>query len=180
MEYILEFQARNDWASTLPKSNRSYFYPGASFTWNFTETFDIPKLNYGKFYASWADVGRPASRYYALKTYNMGTLPAPNTNVNDITGPSDLFAGDLKPERKREYEFGTNLRMFRDNRLEVSLSYYNATWYDQIMGLPIPASSGANQIRINAGEISNNGIELYLKGDLVAAPAFRWEVSYTL
>ncbi|MFV0377532.1 MAG: TonB-dependent receptor plug domain-containing protein [Mangrovibacterium sp.] len=180
MEYILEFQARNDWASTLPKSNRSYFYPGASFTWNFTETFSIPVINHGKFYVSWADVGRPASRYYALKTYSMSTLPSPNTNVNDVTGPTDLFAGDLKPERKREYEIGTNLRMFEGNRLELNLNYYNATWYDQIMGLPIPPSSGASQIRINAGEINNQGMELFINGALVDAGPFRWELSGTL
>lgn len=69
MEYILELQARNDWASTLPKANRYYFYPGASFTWNFTETFEIPHINYGKLFVSWADVGRPANRYYALRTH---------------------------------------------------------------------------------------------------------------
>ncbi|MDR3060873.1 MAG: SusC/RagA family TonB-linked outer membrane protein, partial [Dysgonamonadaceae bacterium] len=119
MEYILEFQARNDWASTLPKANRSYFYPGASLTWNFTETFEIPHINYGKFFLSWADVGRPANRYYALRTYSIATLPPPNTNINDVTGPTDLFSGDLKPERKREFEIGTSLRMFKSNRLEL-------------------------------------------------------------
>jgi len=178
MEYVLEFQARNDWASTLPKSNRSYFYPGASFTWNFTETFAIPAINYGKLFVSWADVGRPASRYYALRTYSMGTLPAPNTNINDITGPTDLFSGDLKPERKREYEIGTSLRMF-NNRLEFNASYYNATWYNQIMGVPLSSTTGSQTIRINAGEINNQGLELYVNGALFATGPFRWEVSLT-
>nr|WP_320021685.1 SusC/RagA family TonB-linked outer membrane protein [uncultured Draconibacterium sp.] len=179
MEYILEFQARNDWASTLPKSNRSYFYPGASFTWNFTETFDVPYINYGKLFVSWADVGRPANRYYALKSYSINTLPAPNTNINDVTGPSDLFSGDLKPERKREYEIGTSLRFFKDNRIELNMSYYNSTWYNQIMALPIPASSGADQIRINAGEINNQGFELFINGAIVATNPFRWEMTFT-
>ncbi|MDR1171510.1 MAG: SusC/RagA family TonB-linked outer membrane protein [Bacteroidales bacterium] len=178
MEYIFEFQARNDWASTLPKKNRSYFYPGASFTWNFTETFDVPHINYGKLFVSWADVGRPANRYYALRTYSMGTLPAPNTNINDVTGPSDLFSGDLKPERKREYEIGTSLRMF-DNRLEVNASYYNATWYNQIMGVPLSATTGSQNIRINAGEINNQGVELYVNGAVIATEPFRWEWTLT-
>ncbi len=179
MEYILEFQARNDWSSTLPKANRSYFYPGASFTWNFTETFTIPKINYGKLFLSFADVGRSANRYYALRTYSMNTLPAPNTNINDVSGPSDLFSGDLKPERKREFEIGTSLRMFKDNRMEVNLSYYNSMWYNQIMSLPIPASSGATQIRINAGEINNSGFELFINGALIATNPFRWEMTFT-
>ncbi len=179
MEYILEFQARNDWSSTLPKANRSYFYPGASFTWNFTETFDIHNINYGKLYFSWADVGRSANRYYALRTYSINTLPAPNTNVNDVSGPTDLFSGDLKPERKREFEVGTSMRFFKDNRLELNLSYYNSMWYNQIMALPIPASSGANQIRINAGEINNSGLELFLNGAIIASNPFRWEMTFT-
>lgn len=179
MEYILEFQARNDWSSTLPKANRSYFYPGASFTWNFTETFDIHNINYGKLYFSWADVGRSANRYYALRTYSINTLPAPNTNVNDVSGPTDLFSGDLKPERKREFEVGTSMRFFKDNRLELNLSYYNSMWYNQIMALPIPASSGANQIRINAGEINNSGLELFLNGAIIATNPFRWEMTFT-
>jgi len=178
MEYILEFQARNDWASTLPKANRSYFYPGASFTWNFTETYNIPFINYGKLFASLADVGRPATRYYALKTYSMNTLPAPNTNINDVTPPGSLFSGDLKPERKREFEIGTSLRMFK-NRLEFNASYYNATWYNQIMGVPLSITTGFPDIRINAGEIVNQGIELYLNGALIATDPFRWEMTFT-
>jgi iron complex outermembrane receptor protein len=179
MEYILEFQARNDWASTLPQANRSYFYPGASLTWNFTETFKIPNVNYGKLFLSWADVGRPASRYYALKTYSLNTLPAPNTNVNDVTGPSDLFSGDLMPERKREFEIGTSTRLLKDNRLEVNLSYYNSTWYNQIMGVPLSSTTGANNIRINAGEINNQGVEVYINGAIVATQPFRWEMTVT-
>jgi iron complex outermembrane receptor protein len=179
MEYIFEFQARNDWSSTLPKANRSYFYPGASFTWNFTETFDVAPINYGKLFLSWADVGRPASRYYALKSYTMNTLPAPNTNINDVTGPSDLFSGDLKPERKREFEIGTSLRMFKQNRLEFNLSYYHSTWYNQIMGVPLSATTGSQKIRINAGEINNQGLELYVNGALIATDPFRWEMTLT-
>jgi iron complex outermembrane receptor protein len=179
MEYIFEFQACNDWASTLPKANRSYFYPGASFTWNFTETFHVPLVNYGKLFFSWADVGRPASRYYALRTYNMGTLPPPNTNINDVTGPSDLFSGNLKPERKREFEIGTSLRLLKGNRMEINLSYYNATWYNQIMGVPLSAATGSSNIRINAGKINNQGFELFLNGAIVATDPFRWEMSLT-
>ncbi|GHT58149.1 SusC/RagA family TonB-linked outer membrane protein [Bacteroidia bacterium] len=179
MEYIFEIQARNDWASTLPKANRSYFYPGASFTWNFTETFEIPQINYGKLFLSWADVGRPANRYYALRTYTIETLPPPNTNINDVTGPTDLFSGDLKPEKKREFEIGTSLRMLKNNRLELNMSYYNATWYNQIMGVPLSSTTGSTNIRINAGEINNQGLELFINGALVTTDPFRWEMTLT-
>ncbi|MDR0507318.1 MAG: SusC/RagA family TonB-linked outer membrane protein [Dysgonamonadaceae bacterium] len=177
MEYILEFQARNDWASTLPKLNRSYFYPGASLVWNFTERFQIPKINYGKLRLSWADTGRPAKRYYAYKSYSMNTLPAPNTNINDVTGPGDLFSGDLKPERNREFEAGFNLRMFKQNRLELDFAYYNKIFYNQIMGVPLSSTTGASNIRINAGEINNQGLEFFIKGTPVKTSVFSWELA---
>ena len=178
MEYILEFTARNDWSSTLPKQNRSYFFPGAAFIWNFTETFNVPGIDYGKFRLSVADVGRPANRYYALASYSLNTLPPPNTNINDITGPGDLFSGDLKPERKREYEGGFDLRMLK-NRLEFNFSYYNASWYNQIMGVPLSAPTGAQNIRINAGEINNQGLEFFVKGTPVSTNFFQWDLSFT-
>jgi iron complex outermembrane receptor protein len=109
----------------------------------------------------------------------MGTLPAPNTNINDVTGPSDLFSGDLKPERKREYEIGTSLRLLKDDRVELNMSYYNATWYHQIMGVPLSSTTGSTKIRINAGEINNQGFEFYLKGAVVATTPFRWEMTLT-
>ncbi|MDR1090343.1 MAG: SusC/RagA family TonB-linked outer membrane protein [Prevotella sp.] len=180
MEYVLEFQARNDWTSTLPKLNRSYFYPGVSLIWNFTERFEIPNLNYGKLRLSWADVGRPANRYFAYRAYSMGSLPAPNANINDVTGPGDLFSGDLKPERKREFEAGFNLRLFKQNLLELDFSYYNNTFYNQIMRVPLSSTTGAEAIRINAGEINNQGLEFFIKGTPIKMNAFSWELSLNL
>jgi iron complex outermembrane receptor protein len=180
-KYYFELQARNDWSSTLPKQNRSYFYPGASFTWNFTEDFKIPSVNYGKLRLSWADVGRPATRYYALRTYSMGLIGSEAyRDVNDITGPSDLFSGDLKPERKREVEAGFNLRFFDRDRLEVDISYYNNNFYDQIMAVPLSSLTGARNIRINAGQVNNQGIEALLKGVPVMTNTLVWDVSLTL
>jgi iron complex outermembrane receptor protein len=180
-KYYLELQARNDWSSTLPKQNRSYFYPGASFTWNFTEDFKIPYVNYGKLRLSWADVGRPATRYYALRTYSMGLIGSEAyKDVNDITGPSDLFSGDLKPERKREVEAGFDLRFFERDRLGVDISYYNNNFYDQIMAVPLSSLTGAKNIRINAGRVNNQGFEALLKGVPVMTNSLTWDVSLTL
>lgn len=177
--FYLEIQARNDWSSTLPKANRSYFYPGVSLTWNFTENFAIPHINYGKLRLSLADVGRDASRYYAYRSYSIETLPPPNIHINKITGPASLFAGDLKPERKRDFEAGVNLRMFEKNRLEIDLSYYNSTFYNQIMSVPLSESTGSSEIRINAGKSRNQGIELFVKGAIIATNSLQWELSAT-
>ena len=183
-KYIFEFQARNDWSSTLPKVNRSYFYPGASFTWNFTDDLKLPLVNYGKLWLSWANVGRPAPRYFALSSYNVTSIPT-YSGTNDITpvidnGKAILFMGDIKPERKREIETGIDVKFFEGDRLGINLSYYDNTVYDQIMAVNLTPTTGKDLVRINAGEVKNQGIELLLKGLPVAYKNFKWEVSLSL
>jgi iron complex outermembrane receptor protein len=176
--YYLELQGRNDWASTLPKGNNSYFYPGISFNYNFNEDFNIPELQFGKVRLAWADVGRPATRYFALRQYTLNTIS--NTSAQEVKPPEELFSGNIKPERKREFEIGTNLRFFPQNRIEFDFSYYNSTTYNQIMAIPLTAATGYNKIKINAGEVSNYGYEILLKGAIVAHKNYRWDVTLTL
>jgi iron complex outermembrane receptor protein len=175
--YYLEIQGRNDWASTLPKGNNSYFYPGISFNWNFSEDFKIPQLQFGKIRMAWADVGRPATRYFALRQYTLTTIS--NTSAQKVEPPKELFSGNIKPERKREFEIGTNLRFFPKNRIEVDFSYYNGTTYDQIMGIPLTSATGYDKIKINAGKVKNYGYEVMLKGAILATDDYRWDVTLT-
>ena len=177
--YYVEISARNDWNSTLPPEYNSYFYPGVSFTWNFTENFTIPYVNYGKFYTSFADVGRPAPRYYAYKAYNIGFLPQ-QTDVRTVTGPNELFAGVIKPERKREFELGLSTRMLEKNRLELNLSFYTNNVYDQIISVPLSPTTGATGIKINAGNIKNWGYEIFAKGTPVMGTNYKWDLTFTM
>ncbi|MDR3366135.1 MAG: SusC/RagA family TonB-linked outer membrane protein [Prevotellaceae bacterium] len=179
-KYYFEVSARNDWASTLPQQNRSFFYPGASFTWNFNEDFEVPELNFGKLRLSWADVGRPATRYYALRTYTVNALPQPYPGVNDITGPEDLFSGDLMPERKREMEAGFDVRFFRHDRIGLDFAYYYTTFYNQIMAVPLSSTTGASKIRMNAGEVNNQGLEFMLKVKPVVAEKYEWNLNLSV
>lgn len=179
--YYLELTGRNDWNSTLPPGNNSYFYPGAAFTWKFSEKVNVPKLQFGNLRLSWAEVGNGTSRYFTIKNYDITTIP--NTNAISIQAPEDLFLGDVgkeyKPERKREVELGFNTKFFTGNRVELDFSYYNNSVFNQIIKVPISALSGGRNIRINAGEIRNRGIEIMLKGTPILTPTLRWDVSIT-
>ncbi|MFV0590728.1 MAG: SusC/RagA family TonB-linked outer membrane protein [Draconibacterium sp.] len=177
-ELYVELQARNDWSSTLPPDNNSYFYPGVGVSWNFTNSVDIPYMEFGKFRASWADVGIDApGYYYAYRSYSVGTVN--NTNATTISTPSSLFAGDLKPERKREFEIGFDGRFFKRSRLETSISWYTYNRYDQIMAVDLSRVTGAGDIKINAGHVKNNGLEVMLKGAPIATEKFRWDLTLT-
>ena len=175
--YYVEITGRNDWASTLPAGNNSYFYPGISFNWNFKDQIPIPQLQFGKIRMAWADAGRPASRYFANNVFSLGQIA--ETEASIVTPPGALFSGLLKPERKREYEIGMDLRFFDQNRLEFDFSYYTNNVYDQIMSVPLSSTSGYSEIRINAGNVHNYGYEIFLKGTPLVGKDFRWDVSFT-
>jgi TonB-linked SusC/RagA family outer membrane protein len=179
-KYTIELNARNDWSSTLPPDNNSYFYPGVAFTYDATEVLQgiIPALQFGKFRASWADVGRDApSRYYAYSSLSAGTVEG--TDAQTVSTPASLFAGDLKPERKREFEIGTEMAFFKGNRLGLDLSVYSNNVYNQIMAVPLSQSTGATEIKINAGEVKNWGYEVQINASPVLTRNMRWDLTFT-
>lgn len=166
----LELQGRNDWSSILPPANNSYFYPGASVSWIFTEALKIPAwMNFGKFRVSWAEVGRPGPEYFSNVVYDIGAYGSVVTYSPRGSRPPE----DLKPERKREVELGIETK-FLNSRLGLEVNYYNGNTYDQIMGLSVPPSSGFGDTRINAGQIKNSGIEVFLTANPFRNSDFNW------
>jgi iron complex outermembrane receptor protein len=102
----------------------------------------------------------------------------PNTSAVTIAGPKSLFAGELKNERYREYEFGLETNWFEKTPLEVDLSYYIGNTYDQIMDMSISNSSGWPSARINIGDVKKWGYELFLKYTPIKTAKLRWDVSF--
>lgn len=187
-QIYLEIQARNDWSSILPPQNNNYFYPGASLSWIFTEAFTIPGMNFGKLRASWADVGRPGPRYYGNVDFTLGSYGGrPIMGMGDELPPAD-FAGsnggfpppNLKPERKREYEVGFETAFLTGNRINADFSFFHNNTYNQIVTLPVPESSGVKKVRLNAGDIAQNGIEFSLNTKPIMTKDFTWELGLNL
>jgi TonB-linked SusC/RagA family outer membrane protein len=182
--WILQVDGRNDWNSTLPAGNNSYFYPGVSLVYNFTNDFtQIPQLKYGKLRLAWADVGGGPStslenRYFANNSYSVVTIYEGAT-ISAVVPPTALFLGDIKPFRKREFEVGFNTRWFKQNRLEVDFSFYTNNIYDQIIPLNINPATGYATANINSGKVKNWGYEVFIKAAPVSTPTYRWEVTFT-
>lgn len=187
-QVYLELQARNDWSSILPPSNNSYFYPGASLSWIFTEAFTVPSMNFGKVRVSWADVGRPGPRYYGNVDFSLGSYGGrPIMGLPDYLPPADFATNgggfpvaNLKPERKREYEVGFETAFLTGNRINVDFSYFNSNTYNQIVSLPVPSSSGVKEVRLNAGDIAQSGVELSINTKPVMIKNFTWELGFNL
>ena len=167
---FLDVTARNDWSSTLPSENRSYFYPSVSLSYLLTGMLDEmgvdynkDVLDYGKFRASWAKVGKDTN------PYQLETLLGTTSGVNDlayITYPTTRANANLKPEMVTSWELGTEWHFFK-NRLGFDLTYYHSNTKNQVMKIALPYSSGIQNQWINAGNIQNQGIELQLNADFV-------------
>ncbi|HEU4551423.1 MAG TPA: SusC/RagA family TonB-linked outer membrane protein [Chitinophaga sp.] len=172
---FLDVTARNDWSSTLPKKNNSFFYPSVSGSFVFTEllqgsAFTEKILNYGKLRASWAKVGNDANPYllntYFIKTdifSGFGNTTFPFNGVPGLTQDIRIGNPDLKPEITTASEIGTELN-FLDNRLSVDFSYYQNKSKNQILSIPISEVTGFRSKVINAGVVENKGVELSLRG----------------
>ncbi len=184
---------RNDWSSTLPVSNNSYFYPSASVSFVLTEAFpnlgivqkDI--LSYAKFRANYANVGSDEDPYQLAFTYN------PLTQANDIytfnilfpIGGASAFGAtnvipptNLRPQQQTSYEFGTEMKFF-GGRVGLDLTWYKTLNYDQIISIAVPQSTGYSARRLNVGEISNTGLEAMLTvNPIKSSSGFRWDVAF--
>ncbi|MBB6500748.1 SusC/RagA family TonB-linked outer membrane protein [Pedobacter cryoconitis] len=171
-----DFTARNDWSSTLPSQNRSYFYPSVSLSWVFTEALKIDKsiLNYGKLRTSWAQVGNATSAYQTIGIYNASANAF--NGVTQYSISSQLPPLNLKPEKIVSKEIGLELGAF-DNRLRLDATYYNKVTTNQIMGIALSSFTGASTLLINAGEIQNKGVEIQLGGTIIKQEnGFQWDI----
>ncbi|WP_282160467.1 SusC/RagA family TonB-linked outer membrane protein [Ulvibacterium marinum] len=173
----LDVTARNDWSSTLPVENRSYFYPSASVSFLVSELVDIPKVDLLKLRAGWAQVGNDTSPYRLGTFFNNGGQWG---NSILFSGEGTLNTPDLEPEQATSLEFGLDLNMF-NNRLRFEGTYYTVENKNQIINVPLAGSSGFNSVSINAGILESTGYELALGFTPVRTENWDWDlnINYT-
>ena len=184
----LNVTGRNDWSSTLPKNNNSFFYPSVSASLVFTEAFNVANnfLSFGKIRANWANVGSDEAPYqldfaFIPQATVFTQFVSDNTfphggqlafAATDVIPPGDA----LMPQNQVSFEIGTELQFF-DGRVGLDATYYNTLTEEQIISVSIPQSTGFESKRINAGEVRNKGFEILLSGTPVqTASGFSWNV----
>jgi TonB-linked SusC/RagA family outer membrane protein len=173
----INITGRNDWNSTLPKENRSYFYPSLSGSLIFTDLFrESEFLTFGKLRASYASVGNNADPESLGRTFSLTLNPTFNS-VPTLSNTLDITSQDLTPEFTNEFEIGTDLE-FYSGRIYLDFTYYKKTTTDLISEVSIPETSGYRRLITNIGEMENKGIEIGLTLIPVRTNNFRWN-SYT-
>ena len=161
---FLDVTGRNDWSSTLPADNRSYFYPSVSTSAVLNELFDFGYvnglINLMKLRASWAQVGHDTSPHRIEQTY-VGTGQA-----GAIKNPSEKRNITLRPEIVNSWEVGLDMKMFK-KRLNLDVAYYNTITKDILSQIPVSKATGVSYLFLNAGKIQNWGVEIAASGTLV-------------
>jgi len=165
---------RNDWSSTLPEENRSYFYPSVNMALTLSEALDFTseKFNHLQIRASLAQVGSDTDPYQLQGTYGTTSF----NNISLFNPPSVKPPTNLLPEMTTSLEIGTDMRFFGD-RLSLDATYYRQVTENMILQVPTARSTGFASQLINAAEIENKGIELILRGTVMQKGDFNWETT---
>lgn len=184
---FLNLTARNDWSSTLPVDDNSYFYPGATLSWSFTEL--IPKndiLSYGKLRLAYGRTGNDASAYYTSTQYIQAFADGyyggdialfPMNNANSFIADNRAGSTSLRPEMTSEAEVGAYL-VFFNNMFSIDATFYDRKTDDQIFTLPVDPSTGFSSNVMNFGSVQNQGIELVLSTTPIRTKNIRWDLNF--
>jgi TonB-linked SusC/RagA family outer membrane protein len=174
---FLDITGRNDWSSTLPKENNSFFYPSAALSAVISDmvpTMFNNVVSFLKLRGSWAKVGSDAPPYYLQQVYNPKGLW--NGSVPKFGESPQIYNKDLKPEYTTGIELGADIR-FLNGRIGLDINYYDQATKDQILAVDISRSSGYTGRILNAGKITNKGVEISLSGTIVKLGGFTWDAS---
>jgi TonB-linked SusC/RagA family outer membrane protein len=181
---FLNFTGRNDFNSSLPVANRSFFYPSAGLGFVFTDAFKMNSkvLNYGKFRYSTVKVGGSTGPYQTKTVYIVnpagGSYQGNNGSRYDLATLSNTNENpNLTPSFTYENEFGLDLQFF-NNRIGIDATYFQKRSNRQIIPVSVPASSGFLVRRVNAGEVKNNGIEIGLSITPLKTKNFSWTSNF--
>jgi TonB-linked SusC/RagA family outer membrane protein len=169
----LDLTARNDWASTLPSENSSYFYPSASLSLMISNILDLgSEVNLLKVRGGIAQAGNDTSPYNLLNNYyDAGQWG----DAIRLGKPGNLKTPTLKPEEATSYEIGLDFKGF-DNRLRFEGTYYKEDNRNQILPVSLAGSTGFSSININAGLMSSKGWEFGLGYTVLKNSDWTWDL----
>ncbi len=177
--YYLEASGRNDWSSTLPVDDKSYFYPSVGLSVIPSNIIPLPEwIPFWKLRGSWT-VSKTD-----LGVYDLNTSYTVKQNVwdglNTASYPSSL-RGHVKPITNRTWEIGTNASFLEGNRLRLDLSYFNKLTYNNTIQQTISSATGFSSRLMNIDEeYVRKGVEATIDATAIKTRDFSWDVSLNL
>lgn len=169
--YYVDVTLRNDWSSTLARGNWSYFYPSVAASVLLDQVFDFKTnaswVDFTKLRFSWANVGNDTGAYSLSQPYSSTSFPGGYVLPGTIRNPL------IRPENIESWEVGLEAKFFK-NRLWFDITKYFSSTTDQIVSVNVDQVTGATGRIINAGEITNEGLEIAAGFVPVRTADFEW------
>ena len=176
-QIFLNLTGRNDWFSTLAPESNSYFYPSATLSWVFTDTFTMPEwFTFGKIRGSYASASNGTDPYKNLLLYKLRDYKVNGQHSITQNNGNQYPDRGLKPVRISEQEVGLSLA-FLNNRLSFDMAYYIKNTKDDIAVVSTSGASGYGSKIMNVGEIRNNGFEFMVNAVPVHSNEFEWSTT---
>lgn len=172
-KYFIDVTGRNDWSSTLPVANNSFFYPSVNTSFILSDIFKLPTpIAFAKARFSWAQVGNDTEPYKTSKYYGTSEFPSSGSV------PTILPNANLKPEISTTKEAGLDIRLFK-SRLNFDVTLYHNITRNQILDVPLDPTTGYTRAVLNAGAVQNRGVELIIAVQPVKTKSFKWSTTLT-
>lgn len=177
-QLFLTVTGRNDWVSTLPQANRSFFYPSVSLAYDFHDliTSESDIFSFGKLRGSWAEVGK-GPLFGQVGSYFVADGNFPFGGTGGYRADTSIGDPLIVPERNRSFEVGADLRFF-NNKLRIDYAYYKTRIKNQIFTVGTGYSTGLSGIVRNAGDFQTSGHELLVSLDILKNENFSWETIF--
>ena len=178
-QLFLNLTARNDWFSTLASNSNSYFYPSATLSWVFTDTFrkTLPEaIDFGKVRVGLASASNGTSPYQNILLYQLRNYTINGVNVATQNNGNKLPNPGLKPVHISEFEVGMNLSFFQ-SRLTFDMAYYQKKTSDDIAVVSTSSASGYGSKVVNVGKIKNSGFEFMVDAYPLKNKDFQWNTT---
>lgn len=170
---FVDLTGRNDWSSTLPLQNNSFFYPSANASFILSELFKFPKaMDYLKYRFSYAQVGNDTDPYKTSKYYSQSAFPS------SASLSTNLYNPNFKPEITTSFETGIEARLL-NSRLSLDATIYETNTKNQIIDIPLDITTGYSSAVLNSGEVRNRGVELTLTGKIIKNENINWSSTLT-
>lgn len=170
---FLNVSGRNDWASSLPTSTNSYFYPSASLSAMISELVTLPdQIDYFKVYSSWSQVSSDLSPYSIYAAYAKGVTYGATPSVYY---PAGLVNSEIMPEKSNSFELGFNTS-FAQKKLSLEGTYYRILDENQIIDLRVSEASGFDSRKVNGNEYTTHGFEAMVNYSAVSRENFSWDI----
>ncbi len=180
-KYIVNLTGRRDGSSRFGSDNRFGNFGAVGAAWIFTEENFLKNnnwLSFGKLRASYGTAGSDnIGDYQYLDSYTISSY-----RYGDIAGlyPSHLHNPDFSWEKTTKLETALELGLF-NNRINTSIAWYKNRSSNQLVGIPLPGTTGFSSIQANLdATVENTGWEFTLNTVNIQNKDWYWTTNFNL